>query len=176
MNTYIFFFNFTGTRKRLRISGLEGLYGVIRKTVNEDLAENIWEDKHMNKIVASLLFNLNVNDMGMSDGGAPVGRGTPDPLGNGKTVTASDKADQILRELVNCASTISDIKAILGPVLSHMDKNGVWVQNSNAAVYTFTAIMYSVQTDLSYVVIEKMLSHLQKKVEAIPTGKYEIIL
>ena len=123
----------------------------------------------MDKIVASLLFNLNVNDMGISmenEGGPQIGRGTPDPLGNGRTVTASDKADQILRELVNCASTISDIKAILGPVLHHMDEHRIWVQNSNAAVYTFTAIMYSVQTDLSYVVIEQMLSHL----EAIPTG------
>ena len=159
-----------GTRKRLRISGLEGLYGVIRKTVNEDLAENIWEAKHMDKIVASLLFNLNVNEMGISMEGeiaAPIGRGTPDPLGNGKTITASDKADQILRDLVTCASTISDIKAILGPVLRHMDDHRVWVQNTHGAVYTFTAIMYSVQTDLSYVVIEQMLSHLEA-IQTVP--------
>ena len=34
--------------------------------MNEDLAENIWEAKHMDKIVASLLFNLNVNEMRIS--------------------------------------------------------------------------------------------------------------
>ena len=164
-----------GTRTRLRISGLEGLSGVIRKTVNEDLAENIWEITHMQKIVGSLLFNLlsnsNINqDLNLeNDQGGPVtlgGRGTPDPLGTGKTVTASDKADQILRELVTFASTISDIKAILGPVLRHMDDNQIWLQKSNAgypsnaSVYTFTAIMYSVQTDISHVVIEEILSHI----------------
>lgn len=150
-----------GVRKRLRISGLEGLLGVIRKTVNEDLAENIWEAKHIDKIVASLLFNLDVNDMSLEGlPNDPVGRGTPDPLGNG-TMTASGKADQILRELVNSASSISDIKAILGPVLRHMDDHRVWVQNPSEAVYTFNAIMFSIQADLAYVVIEQVLSHLE---------------
>lgn len=155
-----------GTRKRLRISGLEGLYGVIRKTVNEDLAENIWEARHMDKIVASLLYNLSANEMVVSmegETGGPVGRATPDPLGNGKAITASDKADQILRELVTCASSISDIKAILGPVLRHMDEHKIWVQNPLEAVYTFNAIMYSIQPDLSYVVIEQVLAHLETR-------------
>jgi hypothetical protein len=34
-------------KRRIRCAGLSGLLGVIRKTVNEDLAENIWEPKHM---------------------------------------------------------------------------------------------------------------------------------
>ena len=45
-------------RRRLRLSGLQGLSGVIRKTVNEDLAENIWDARHMEKIVPSLLYNI----------------------------------------------------------------------------------------------------------------------
>ena len=158
-------------RKRLSVSGLEGLLGVIRKTVNEDLAENIWEAKHMDKIVASLLFNLNVNEMGISlegIGSDSVARATPDPLGNGKLATANDKADQILRELVNSASSISDIKAILGPVLRHMDDNKIWRSDDHSdhpskAVYIFNAIMFSIQADLAYVVIEQMLSHLESK-------------
>ena len=150
-------------RKRLRISGLEGILGVIRKTVNEDLAENIWEAKHMDKIVSSLLFNLNANDMGMTlEGEAPVGRATPDPLGNtGRVATAGEKADQILRELVTSASSISDIKAILYPVLKHMDDNRIWVQNPLEAIYSFNAMMFSIQADLSYVVIEQILLHLE---------------
>lgn len=32
--------------------------GVIRKTVSDDLVENIWEPVHMDKIVPSLLFNM----------------------------------------------------------------------------------------------------------------------
>ena len=150
-------------RKRLRISGLEGILGVIRKTVNEDLAENIWEAKHMDKIVSSLLINLNASDMGMTlEGEAPVGRATPDPLGStGRVATAGEKADQILRELVTFASSISDIKAILGPVLRHMDDHATWFDDHLEAIYTFNAIMFSIQADLSYVVIEQILLHLE---------------
>ena len=50
--------NDPGLTVRIRLSGLQGLNGVIRKTVNEDLAENIWDPKHMDKIVPSLLYNL----------------------------------------------------------------------------------------------------------------------
>ena len=55
--------NMEEMNKQLRLSGLDGLYGVIRKTINEDLAENIWEAKHMDKIINSLIFNLTVNDI-----------------------------------------------------------------------------------------------------------------
>lgn len=34
------------------------LQGVVRKTVSDDLVENIWEPVHMDKIVPSLLYNM----------------------------------------------------------------------------------------------------------------------
>lgn len=34
--------------------------GVVRKTVSDDLVENIWEAQHMEKIVPSLLYNMQV--------------------------------------------------------------------------------------------------------------------
>ena len=40
------------------MSGLRGLQGVVRKTVSDDLQVNIWDKTHMDKIVPSLLFNL----------------------------------------------------------------------------------------------------------------------
>lgn len=43
---------------RIRMSGIKGLQGVVRKTVNDELQANIWEPQHMDKIVPSLLFNL----------------------------------------------------------------------------------------------------------------------
>ena len=41
---------------RLRVAGLRGLQGVVRKTVSDDLQTNIWD--HMDKIVPSLLYNM----------------------------------------------------------------------------------------------------------------------
>lgn len=48
-------------RDSLRLAGIKGLQGVIRKTVSDDLVENIWEAQHMEKIVPSLLFNMQVS-------------------------------------------------------------------------------------------------------------------
>ncbi|XP_074982402.1 protein EFR3 homolog B isoform X3 [Caretta caretta] len=45
-------------RTKIRTSGIKGLQGVVRKTVNDELQANIWDPQHMDKIVPSLLFNL----------------------------------------------------------------------------------------------------------------------
>lgn len=45
-------------RDSIRVAGIRGLQGVIRKTVSDDLVENIWDKQHMEKIVPSLLFNM----------------------------------------------------------------------------------------------------------------------
>lgn len=47
-------------RNKIRIAGIKGLQAVVRKTVSDDLVENIWEPVHMDKIVPSLLFNMQV--------------------------------------------------------------------------------------------------------------------
>ncbi|KHJ93793.1 hypothetical protein OESDEN_06289 [Oesophagostomum dentatum] len=44
--------------RKIRIAGLKGLRGVVWKSVTDDLHPNIWEKQHMDKIVPSILFNL----------------------------------------------------------------------------------------------------------------------
>ena len=157
---------------QIRVSGLQGLLGVIRKTVNEDLAENIWEPEHMDKIIPSLLYNLeapNNEDRHLDD--VDRGRYTPDLGahldGNAHNLTASQQADQILRELVQSASYAS-INAILTPVLMYIDQHDQWIpERQTATIHTFNAIMYSIQVDLSYILIERILVHLDKKVTSI---------
>ena len=46
------------TRKAIRRAGMMGLRGIIRKTVSDDLQVNIWEQVHMDKIIPSLIFNM----------------------------------------------------------------------------------------------------------------------
>lgn len=48
------------TKNNIRVAGIKGLQAVVRKTVSDDLVENIWEPQHMDKIVPSLLFNMQV--------------------------------------------------------------------------------------------------------------------
>ena len=168
--------------QQIRISGLQGLLGVIRKTVNEDLAENIWEPEHMDKIIPSLLFNLespNNEDRNIDD--VDRGRYTPDLGahldGNAhNNLTASQQADQILRELVQSAS-YSSINAILTPVLKYIDQHDQWIpERQNATIHTFNAIMYSIQVDLSYILIERILVHLDRVSSVTAKGNEATVL
>ena len=60
-------------RRQLRMAGLNGLQGVIRKTVSDDLQANIWDDTHMEKIVPSLLYNMQSQDFNDIDKETLVG-------------------------------------------------------------------------------------------------------
>eukprot|EP00061_Rhincodon_typus_P015932 g43882.t1 len=46
----------------IRIAGIKGIQGVVRKTVNDELQTIIWEPQHMDKIVPSLLFNMQTTE------------------------------------------------------------------------------------------------------------------
>ena len=59
------------------------------------------------------------------------------------------------RELVASASYTS-IESILRPVLKFMRDHSLWDQQGlYKASHVFEAIMYSIQTDLSYIVIDR---------------------
>lgn len=75
--------------------------GVIRKTVSDDLVENIWEKQHMEKIVPSLLYNMQT---------------TTQEHGEEHQSTPPLLAEAVLRELVSRAS-FGHIKAVLKPLL-----------------------------------------------------------
>ena len=54
--------NLPSVTTKIRVSGLQGIGGVVRKIENEDLAENIWAPTHMDKIIPSLLYNIQIGD------------------------------------------------------------------------------------------------------------------
>merc|ERR1719391_698486 len=54
--------NDTDITTRIRVSGLKGIGGVVKKIVNDELAENIWNQHHMDKIIPSLLYNIQIGD------------------------------------------------------------------------------------------------------------------
>ncbi|XP_053617864.1 protein EFR3 homolog cmp44E isoform X2 [Plodia interpunctella] len=142
-----------GTRDKIRLAGIQGLQGVIRKTVSDDLVENIWEAQHMDKIVPSLLYNMQTAEKYETvscmetDGRDPGGEDEPPRL-----------AEACLRELVGRAS-FGHIRSILHPVLTHFDRHELWVPN-DFAVHTFKIIMFSIQAQYSYSVVEALMQHL----------------
>ncbi|XP_077495686.1 protein EFR3 homolog stmA isoform X3 [Amblyomma americanum] len=137
-------------RKQLRLAGLRGLQGVVRKTVSDDLQVNIWDETHMEKIVPSLLFN-------MQDANARASE-TPD---SPQVETPVTLAENCFREVMGRA-TYGHIASVIKPVLKHLDNHQLWVPNT-FSVYTFKIIMYSIQAQYSYAVIQILMNHLDEK-------------
>ncbi|NWR48271.1 EFR3B protein, partial [Regulus satrapa] len=139
-------------RARIRMAGIKGLQGVVRKTVNDELQANIWDPQHMDKIVPSLLFNLQQAENAESR--------SPSPL------QASEKeqenpwelAERCLRELLGRAA-FGNIKNAIKPVLVHLDNHSLWEPQLFARA-CFRIIMFSIQPQHSHLVIQQLLGHL----------------
>uniref|UniRef100_A0A673BSG0 Protein EFR3 homolog A n=1 Tax=Sphaeramia orbicularis TaxID=375764 RepID=A0A673BSG0_9TELE len=128
------------TRKRIRVAGIKGLQGVVRKTVNDELQAIIWEPQHMDKLIPSMLFN-------MQDRSGQDGEENPGAL-----------AESCFRELLGRAA-YGNMNNAVRPVLVHLDNHHLWDPNE-FAVSCFRIIMYSIQAQHSHHVIQQVLNHL----------------
>uniref|UniRef100_A0A023F3F2 Putative transmembrane protein cmp44e n=2 Tax=Triatoma infestans TaxID=30076 RepID=A0A023F3F2_TRIIF len=138
-------------RTMIRMAGIKGLQGVIRKTVSDDLVENIWEPIHMDKILPSLLFNMQDSKYYKQENYKPGLEDKNDP---------GVLADTCIRELIGRAS-FGHVRSVLRPVLRHLDLHNLWVPN-DFAIHTFRIIMFSIQSQYSYAVVESLMSHLDE--------------
>ncbi|XP_064624615.1 protein EFR3 homolog B-like isoform X2 [Lineus longissimus] len=146
---------------KIRVAGLRGLQGVVRKTVSDDLQVNIWESTHMDKIVPSLLFNLQEIN-GLKDHDSPHDEDKPAVV-----------AENCFRDLV-CRASYGNIKSVISPVLIHLDNHSLWVPN-DFAVKCFRMIMYSVQSNYSHLVVQFLMSHLDRHTKSEPKIKASIV-
>lgn len=151
---------------RIRLAGLKGLQGVVRKTVSDDLQANIMDDTHMTKIVPSLLFVMEESSKGKSSSEQQFQASTTEE-------DPASLAESCLRELINRAS-YGNIKSIVNPVLTHFDKSELWVPNE-FALKVFKIILYSVQNQFNYIVIENLLSHLDNHIRDKAKVKASIV-
>ncbi|ENN74642.1 hypothetical protein D910_09626 [Dendroctonus ponderosae] len=151
-------------RDKIRTAGIKGLQAVVRKTVSDDLVENIWEPVHMDKIVPSLLFNMQDSSFHKEP---PHGDTIPED-----SVDPPMLAETCMRELVGRAS-FGHIRAVLKPVLRHFDLHKSWVPNE-FAIHTFRIIMFSIQAQYSYTVVETLMDHLDENAKSSPTIRTSI--
>ncbi|NWW75405.1 EFR3B protein, partial [Climacteris rufus] len=153
-------------RNQIRMAGIRGLQGVVRKTVNDELQANIWDPQHMDKIVPSLLFNLQ----------QPQSR-SPSPLQAEKeSENPSELAERCLRELLGRAA-YGNIKNAIKPVLIHLDNHALW-EPKVFATGCFRIIMYSIQPQHSHLVIQQLLGHLDangRSAAAVRAGIVEVL-
>ncbi|KAM6893695.1 protein EFR3 homolog B-like isoform 2-T2 [Xenentodon cancila] len=126
-------------KTRIRVSGIRGLQGVVRKTVDDELQVNIWEPRHMEQIVPALLVNLEAD-------------------GHGSSGCPAEQTEVCFRELLGRAA-YGHINNAIRPVLMHLDRFGLW-EGRGFAVRCFQIIMFSIQSQHSHLVIQQLLGHL----------------
>uniref|UniRef100_A0A673LKZ5 Protein EFR3 homolog B-like n=1 Tax=Sinocyclocheilus rhinocerous TaxID=307959 RepID=A0A673LKZ5_9TELE len=152
-------------RTKIRMAGIRGLQGVVRKTVNDELQANIWDPQHMDKIVPSLLFNLQQEE--------GVER-SPSP--EAEKESPVELTERCFRELLGRAA-YGNIKNAVKPVLMHLDNHSLW-ESKTFAVRCFKIIMYSIQSQHSHLVIQQLLGHLDansKNSSRVRAGIVEVI-
>uniref|UniRef100_A0A3B3ZIC9 Protein EFR3 homolog A n=1 Tax=Periophthalmus magnuspinnatus TaxID=409849 RepID=A0A3B3ZIC9_9GOBI len=145
------------TRTRIRVAGIKGLQGVVRKTVNDELQAIIWEPQHMDKLIPSMLFNM---------------QDSPELDENPAAL-----AESCFRELLGRAA-YGNMNNAVRPVLVHLDNHHLWDPNE-FAVSCFRIIMYSIQAQHSHHVIQQVLSHLdthQKDTARVRAGIVQVLL
>ncbi|KAM7367912.1 hypothetical protein PAMP_014178 [Pampus punctatissimus] len=153
------------------MAGIKGLQGVVRKTVNDELQANIWDPQHMDKIVPSLLFNLQSGERTESR--------SPSPLQASEKEKESpvELTERCFRELLGRAA-YGNIKNAVTPVLMHLDNHSLW-EGKTFAVRCFKIIMYSIQSQHSHLVIQQLLGHLDansKNSATVRAGIVEVLL
>ncbi|XP_062985986.1 protein EFR3 homolog A isoform X2 [Elgaria multicarinata webbii] len=152
----------------IRIAGIRGIQGVVRKTVNDELQAIIWEPQHMDKIVPSLLFNMHKIEDVDSRICPPSS-----PSGGEKEENPSVLAENCFRELLGRA-TYGNMNHAVRPVFAHLDHHRLWDPNE-FAVSIFKIIMYSIQAQYSHHVIQEILAHLDARKRDFPRVRAGII-
>ncbi|XP_026702161.1 protein EFR3 homolog B [Athene cunicularia] len=154
-------------RTKIRMSGIKGLQGVVRKTVNDELQANIWDPQHMDKIVPSLLFNLQHVEEAESRSPSPL------QATEKEKESPTELAERCLRELLGRAA-YGNIKNAIKPVLIHLDNHSLW-EPKIFATCCFRIIMYSIQPQHSHLVIQQLLGHLDANSKSAATVRAGIV-
>lgn len=149
-------------RSKIRTAGLKGLQGVVRKSVSDELTVNIWEPIHMDKIVPSLLYNMYDPGFVPTDIESPKNEEHPTQV-----------AETVFRDLV-CRAAYGNLKPVLKPILVHMDNHNLWTPPT-FVIRCFKIVMYSVQQQYAYVVIQTLMSHLDTHVRDKPDIRVAIV-
>ena len=153
--------NLPSVTTKIRISGLQGIGGVVRKIENEDLAENIWAPTHMDKIIPSLLYNIQIGDYKKAGQGRSQ---TPD-IGDEDCKSPLQIAEDTFRKLMGRAGFLS-IRSVTKPILNHLDIHQMWTP-PDFAEHVFQMVMFSIQQQVNYIIIEMLMFHLDKKTDNI---------
>ena len=162
--------------------GLRGHRALIRKTANDDLQNDIW--RHMDKIVPSIVFNLEVpneyhqTSVDRSATTTTMGNASSHEQTSPTSSTSPEQIELIEREttVINdnppalahivlkdlfCRAHLNNIIVCVQPILTHLDNHSKWIP-VDFPKFLFAEIMSSIKHHNSYLIIELLLGHLEK--------------
>ncbi|KAG9336303.1 hypothetical protein JZ751_002650 [Albula glossodonta] len=167
-------------RTNIRMAGIKGLQAVVRKTVNDELQANIWDPQHMDKIVPSLLFNLQQEDCKERE---LLGRAAYGNIKNAITPVLMHLDNHSLWEskffAVRCFKIImysiqtQHAHLVIQQLLGHLDansKNSATVRAGIVEVLSEAAVIEASPTVLE--VFNTLLKQLRLSVDYELTGSY----
>ncbi|KAI4466111.1 hypothetical protein MML48_3g00021529 [Holotrichia oblita] len=140
-------------RNKIRIAGIQGLQAVVRKTVSDDLVENIWESVHMDKIVPSLLFNMQESTFHTNESGEA------EPVPEEQFYDPPMLAETCMRELV-----------IVETLMAHLDENSKSSPTIRTSIVDVLSKIIAIAAGESVgpsvlEIINSLLSHLRDSVK-----------
>lgn len=155
-------------RKRIRLAGMHGLQGVVRKTVADDLQVNIWEEQHMMKVIPSLIYNMQERyEMRRRDaaGARPPklksATQRPEPTLEERTAIADELAkfaENCLRDIASRTGYVN-VKSVIKPALQHLDSHQLWVPGEFAKDCIAT-ICCALPRQYAYKSVQILVAHL----------------
>uniref|UniRef100_A0A3B3YMP3 EFR3 homolog B n=1 Tax=Poecilia mexicana TaxID=48701 RepID=A0A3B3YMP3_9TELE len=151
-------------RTKIRMAGIKGLQGVVRKTVNDELQANIWDPQHMDKIVPSLLFNLQSGERTESRSPSPL------QASEKEKESPAELTERCFRELLGRAA-YGNIKNAVSPVLIFL--------HFSLMFQAVPLVLFLLQSQHSHLVIQQLLGHLDansKNSAKVRAGIVEVLL
>uniref|UniRef100_A0A3B3WQD1 Protein EFR3 homolog A n=1 Tax=Poecilia mexicana TaxID=48701 RepID=A0A3B3WQD1_9TELE len=160
------------TRTRIRVAGIKGLQGVVRKTVNDELQAIIWEPQHMDKLIPSMLFNMQDAD-DLDRAGHPS---TPSGSGQDGEENPAALAENCFRELLGRAA-YGNMKNAVRPVLVFLSSISMRkpFTFSLFLILIFFVFLGPIQAQHSHHVIQQVLTHLDGNNKSTPRVRAGIV-
>ena len=140
-------------QRRVRIAGMRGLQGVVKKTYSDGIQVNVWQKEHMEKIVPSYLFNMDVSDSTLS-----VNLEDLDLKERHSPEMVHAVAEACFRELL-CRLNSANVDTVFVPVLNYFDDHRCWTPN-HFAIKVVRTIITSAQMQCSWEILRALLKHL----------------
>ncbi|KAH8866451.1 Protein EFR3 like [Schistosoma japonicum] len=132
-------------RNAVRVAGIQGIQGVVRKLVSDQLILEVHES-NMDKIVPALLFNM-------------CDRSEIDPNSNESQTEPSQEAVYVFEDIVRQAS-YTNIKPVVASILTHLDNHHLW-DPCDFPLLIFQYLLDSLKTtQVAHSLVKQLVAHL----------------